>query len=274
MRGFHSSADKSGIVHLKCHGDTQLICAKFNGSLSNYEVAATDSLIESTVKREVTSYLDVGDHECLVLEVKKLIKSAHQQPISSLKVLKSGKVLTGSCDHTLKLFNIVTGQCERTYTAHSGGITSVHELCGEFVSGCDEGVVCLWSVHSELFKLKLTEHRAAISSLTSTSLYIVSTSTDECICVWMRSNGNLMRTVPLTQGCSITTAITNNWCVSGGRNSISLWDIRSGRVARNISVVRNAQVACVNQIVYIGSLSVLCVVGKDLYVVRLPSVLE
>lgn len=274
LRGVHTSADKSGIIHLKCHSDTQLVCAKLNGSLSNYNVVATDSLTEHTVKREFSSYLDIGDHEYLLLEVKQQIKSAHQQPISSLKVLKSGRVLTGSCDHTLKLFNIVTGRCERTYTAHSGGITSVHELCGEFVSGCDEGVVCLWNIQSELFKLKLTEHRSAISSLASTNLYIVSTSTDECICVWMRSNGNLMRTVPLTQGCSITTALTNNWCVSGGRNSISLWDIRSGRVARSISVVRNTQVACVNQIVCIGNLSVLCVIGRDLYIVRLPSVLE
>lgn len=93
------------------------------------------------------------DMRCLKVTSKK----AHQQPITCLDA-EGGRVLTGSQDHTLKVFRPDDGGHVYTLHGHCGPITSLFidrvnpSTSG---SGSQDGMLCVWDLLTGLYSIKV-----------------------------------------------------------------------------------------------------------------------
>lgn len=87
------------------------------------------------------------------LETKKnLLLQGHNGPISSVKINKEKTLaLTGSHDHSVKLWDISTGKLLNTFLGHEGAVNSVtfHPTKPYVVSGSDDGTIKYWDIKSK-----------------------------------------------------------------------------------------------------------------------------
>lgn len=291
LKGLHD-VRKAGVAHLACEG-TRFVCARINGTLDFFDVAVTELASDSSLQyrghNRPRLANDIGpasqqhlsnlcESESLQLVLKHTVKSAHQQPITCLAVAQN-RAFTASCDHTLKMFNLTSAACEKHLFGHSGAVTVLHvDTLHPFgaVSGADDGAVLVWNLQTGGFVHKLCEHRGPVSAVCGTQWNVISAATDDCMCVWSRRTGALLRTLPLEQGCSGALCLLgNNWFVSGSSGKILLWDVRTRKVTRTLKMGSGAlSLPCVTHLFSLGNLSVLCVVGRELFVARLPFMLE
>lgn len=80
--------------------------------------------------------------------LKIVVTKAHQQPITCLDS-EGGRVLTGSQDHTLKVFRLEDGTPLYTLHGHCGPITCffIDKICPAMSgSGSQDGMLCMWDL--------------------------------------------------------------------------------------------------------------------------------
>ena len=65
--------------------------------------------------------------------------------VRCLAQLSDGRVVSGSADNTLKVWNITTGVCELTLTGHIDDVHCLAQLSdGRVVSGSDDSTLKVW----------------------------------------------------------------------------------------------------------------------------------
>jgi WD40 repeat protein len=87
-----------------------------------------------------------ADEEFRCLKVFSL--KAHQQPIICLDC-EGGRILTGSQDHTLKVFRLEDGSPQYTLHGHCGPITCMfidRVSPATSGSGSQDGMLCVWDL--------------------------------------------------------------------------------------------------------------------------------
>ncbi|XP_078571709.1 sterol regulatory element-binding protein cleavage-activating protein-like isoform X1 [Branchiostoma floridae x Branchiostoma japonicum] len=205
------------------------------------------------------------------------VPHAHQQPINVLQC-SAGRVVTGSQDHTLKVYRLEDALCLYTLHGHTDGVTALHldktpPLAA--ASGSLDGDVRLWDMLTGSCVHHLTGHEAGILSLTCTATHVLSSGQDDRICVWDRSRGALLYSIQQDVGCSSTIGVLNSsLLVSGGQGCLYLWNILRGEHLRTVLLGDNDQSQFVRQVQVIYASSVICNYGNQLQVVHFPSVLE
>uniref|UniRef100_H2Z5K7 Sterol regulatory element-binding protein cleavage-activating protein n=1 Tax=Ciona savignyi TaxID=51511 RepID=H2Z5K7_CIOSA len=281
---------------LKCHHDTgkpgvvfieselmRIVAARLNGTLDFFILDGTRSLFNNvflgTTSRHRNNSAELPmdrNSNLITLQLIYTVKSAHQQPISAFKVAL-GRVLTGSCDHTLKLFTIQDARFQSTMFGHTGPITVLHvDKVSGAVSGSSDGTVRLWDLLTGLCLHKMEEHSGSITAVQCSTSHVLSVAQDDRLCIWSRRSGMLLQVTKLDPGCSSALSLLGeNWCVTGGSGSLLLWDIRNGELLRKVELSYGSIVPPnVTQVYPLTDLCIVCVLGHDLRVVRFPSVLE
>ncbi|XP_076821836.1 sterol regulatory element-binding protein cleavage-activating protein-like [Clavelina lepadiformis] len=273
----------SGVVGLASEGGN-IVAARLNGNLEFFvlETSSVNLPTQSNVTHRGSGYLhEKLDLPSIVsLHLLHPPKCAHQHPISAF-VMRSGRVLTGSCDHTLKLFTVHDAKCQYSMFGHSGSITT---LCMDrtaplgAASGATDGTVRLWDLLTGSCLHKLQGHSGSIIALQCSENHVVSMAFDDKLCIWARRTGLLLQSASLS-GVSLNTmkllGQKQNWCVTGGKGCLFLWDIRNGELLRRVPLLRESVVLPNVEHVDIASdLCVVCALQHELYVVRFPSVLE
>lgn len=134
---------------------------------------------------------------------------AHQQPVSCLEY-GGGRVLTGSMDHTIRIFrledhfNIYTlhGHCGPISTAFVDG--TVANCAG---SGSQDGMICVWDLLTGACMYSILAHDGEVLCLTYSPSYVISMGADSKLCVWERFQGHLINTILLVRIFSIHRAL-------------------------------------------------------------------
>lgn len=75
---------------------------------------------------------------------------AHQQPINCVDC-EGGRIVTGSQDHTLKVYRVENGDLLYTLHGHCGPITClfIDRVCpATSGSGSQDGMLCVWDLLS------------------------------------------------------------------------------------------------------------------------------
>ena len=138
---------------------------------------------------------------------------AHPQPLTCLDC-QGGRILTGSHDHTLRVFRLEDHLAVYTLHGHCGPVTATFidkEDHSSASSGSQDGLLCTWDLLSGACVYSIQAHDGALVSLTYSSNYIVSMGSDERLCVWEKLQGHLINCIILVSSlltkCAFLTKV-------------------------------------------------------------------
>jgi WD40 repeat protein len=146
------------------------------------------------------------------------------------------KILSGSDDGTIKLWNIATGECIRTFKGHSGCVNSViYSACGKnFFSASTDKTIKEWDVETGRCIRTYFGHSEGINSVVYSPERekILSASDDETIMEWDVEGGKCPKTYSGQSG-QVYSAVYK----PGGSKILSTssykiikeWDLETGK---------------------------------------------
>ncbi|XP_069778251.1 sterol regulatory element-binding protein cleavage-activating protein isoform X2 [Narcine bancroftii] len=121
--------DSSGITAL-AFITNRIVTARLNGSLDFYCLDTNKTINQlqyrGTPNRSSNPTSPVfSSDDVIICQLTHMVPCAHQKPITVLKAA-AGRVVTGSQDHTLRIYRLEDSCCLYTLQGHSGGITAVY----------------------------------------------------------------------------------------------------------------------------------------------------
>ncbi|KAF4532599.1 hypothetical protein B566_EDAN013377 [Ephemera danica] len=173
---------------------------------------------------------------------------AHQQPITVLDS-EGGRILSGSQDHTLKVFRLEDQLPLYTLHGHCGPITALFiDKISPMMSG--SGRACMYSLQA---------HDGSIVALSYSASYVLSLGVDERLCA--------------QSYCCSMVMLTHNLLITSKQDCLLVWDVRRGEPVRAVRLGHAASGVFVQHLIALHD-SVVCDYGSQLRVVRFPLVAE
>lgn len=248
----------------------RVIVSRINGMLECWHLEITCERRPSET-REAGAGDGNGDVQAKLVPVNSV--RAHTQPISVV-CMEGGQVVTGSLDRLLKVFRCDTAMCVYTLHGHSGGISAIHvETTGAStaVSGCQEGVVCVWDLMTGTCAYSLTAHRGAVLALRTTELYLLSLGSDSRLRIWEKSQGHLLHTLYQANSlCRNMELLSENIVVTAKEDHLVLWDINHGEAIQVIMLGPGDGGVGIHQL-HRTTEAILCDYGYELCMVYFPA---
>ncbi|XP_053205052.1 sterol regulatory element-binding protein cleavage-activating protein-like [Panonychus citri] len=206
---------------------------------------------------------------------------AHSQPITALQ-LDSSHLITGSADHLIKVFKLETGSCSYTLHGHFGGISCLEidkTTSNSALSGCKVGQVCLWDLTTGTCLFNLEAHAdAAVTALLTTSLYAISSGTDNKINIWDKYSGHLVHSLPNQRSfCCGMVPLTPNILITAKEDHLILWDLSEATPLRiiNLSSFGDNKSSCIKNLrIANKSRAVIADYGKNICIIHFPGVTQ
>ncbi|KAK3733745.1 hypothetical protein RRG08_026859 [Elysia crispata] len=288
---YHYSINQSGVTGL-CVVANKIVAARLDGSLDFLEMETFQSPVKIPLpsspptarqQRGLSRSYSSGSTDGYSLWDEVLRCSgvftvrAHQLPINAVQCA-GGRIVTASQDHTLKVFRLDNSLCLYTLHGHEGSVTALFlDQVAPFaaMSGSVDGSLRLWDLLTGTCIHKFKWHDAPVVSLMASPLYIASIGLDDKMCVYERTKSVLIHTIILEPGgVGSATLLSRNLVVTGGLNSISLWDIPRGSLLRKVVFSDSEHQSFPNHVVPVANNGVVCDQGQDLKVVFFPTILE
>uniref|UniRef100_A0A8C2VZ86 Sterol regulatory element-binding protein cleavage-activating protein n=1 Tax=Chinchilla lanigera TaxID=34839 RepID=A0A8C2VZ86_CHILA len=273
-----SEVSSSGITAL-VFLDKRVVAARLNGSLDFFSLE-TQALFSPLQFRGTPgrgsspSSLQSGS-DTVACRLTHTVPCAHQKPITALKAA-AGRLVTGSQDHTLRVFRLEDSCCLFTLQGHSGAITSVYvDQTMVLASGGQDGAICLWDMLTGSRVSHMFAHRGDVTSLTCTASCVISSGLDDLISIWDRSTGIKLYSIQQDLGCGASLGvISDNLLVTGGQGCVSFWDLNYGDLLQTVYLGKNSEAQPARQILVLDNAAIVCNFGSELSLVYVPSVLE
>ena len=170
------------------------------------------------------------------------------------------------------------------------------------LSGCKAGQVCLWDLMTGtcLFNLE-AHHKASVTSLLATSLYVISTGSDNKINIWDKYSGHSVYKITNVSKSKLIQRVFNNWqvffyflflkqnsicqgvialapniLITAKDDYLTIWDISEATELKVItldschdkySFIKNLKLASKSQ-------AVVCDYGQYLYIIHFPGLTQ
>jgi WD40 repeat protein len=210
---------KVSIMGIKCNNEFKSLYANFDGSIFNNN----------------------------------FIVEGHSSYISCIVVNSNGdKLISGSWDKTIKIWDINLGECINKLTGHDNFISALlmDEISEKLVSGSWDKTIKVWDTKTGKCLKTLREHTDNISSLL---LYkdgkkIISGSWDKTIKVWDIKTGECLKTLKGHSDKISSLSMSdkrNNIIISGSWDkTIKIWDIETGKCIETLTGHED-EVSCV-----------------------------
>jgi WD40 repeat protein len=168
--------------------------------------------------------------------------TGHEDWINTVAVTPDGRyALSGSHDHTLKLWDLATGQSRLTFKGHTGPVyaLAIFPDGREAVSGSTDGTMGLWDLTTGQPRLVFAAHEGPVYALAITpdSRYVLSASSDDTLRFWDLRTGQLSGTFTGPEGPFYALAITpdGSLALAGSIDgNLNIWDLRTGQLCRTI----------------------------------------
>uniref|UniRef100_A0A1Q3F4Q8 Sterol regulatory element-binding protein cleavage-activating protein n=1 Tax=Culex tarsalis TaxID=7177 RepID=A0A1Q3F4Q8_CULTA len=200
-------------------------------------------------------------------------QQGHQMPVTCLEVA-GGTVMTGSMDHTVKVFRLESHQLQFTLHGHCGPISCLfidQWQAGMGASGCQDGLLCVWDLSRGGCMYKIEAHDDSIVALACSPSYVISLGLDERIRVWDRFQGQPLTTMTVSHAYSALVMLTPSLLVTGKPGSLIVWDVRTGEAVREVKLdCSNSQFSPKIMLPACGS--IICDYGNQMRIVRFPLV--
>jgi WD40 repeat protein len=143
------------------------------------------------------------------------------------------KIISGSRDNTMKIWDMQTNRCINTLRYHSGSVLCLQYNTKYLISGSSDCIIAVWDINT-LERLRLlTGHMMPVLDVRLTNRYVISSSKDSTIKIWDIETGELIRTLEGHTAPVNSLHINGSHFVSAsGDGEIRLWDIESGSLLR------------------------------------------
>ena len=173
-----------------------------------------------------------------------MVLQGHKDSVAGVAVTPDGKkIVSGSIDNTLKVWDLESGQCLATFEGHASGVwgVAVTPDGSKAVSGSTDMTLNVWDLESGQCLATLRGHpsSAPAVAVTPDGKRVVSGSSDKTLKVWDLESGRCLATLD-GHGESIAewdVAVTPDGekAVSGSDDqTINVWDLESGRCLRTL----------------------------------------
>ena len=174
----------------------------------------------------------------------KLLKNliGHSGYVYSVAYSPDGtKIISGSYDKTIKIWNTNTGQCLKTLEGHLYFVNSVaYSPDGtKIISGSGDGTIKIWNANTGKCLKTLNGHKYSVESVAYSpdGRKIISGSRDKTIKIW---NANIGRYLQILEGHSddvnsVTYSPDGRKIVSGSDdNTIKIWNAKTGQCLKTL----------------------------------------
>ncbi|XP_033720723.1 sterol regulatory element-binding protein cleavage-activating protein isoform X1 [Tursiops truncatus] len=260
--------------------DKRIVAARLNGSLDFFSLETHTALSPLQFRgapgrgSSPTSPM-YSSSDAVACHLTHTVPCAHQKPITALKAA-AGRLVTGSQDHTLRVYRLEDSCCLFTLQGHSGAITTVYiDQTMVLASGGQDGAICLWDVLTGSRVSHMFAHRGDVTSLTCTTSCVISSGLDDLISIWDRSTGIRLYSIQQDLGCGASLGvISDNLLVTGGQGCVSFWDLNYGDLLQTVYLGKNSEAQPARQILVLDNAAIVCNFGSELSLVYVPSVLE
>ncbi|GAA5972766.1 hypothetical protein JCM11641_003009 [Rhodosporidiobolus odoratus] len=150
------------------------------------------------------------------------------------------KVVSGSRDRTIRIWDLASGTVTRTLIGHAGSVLCLQYDDQILVSGSSDSRILVWDMEpgegQHTFKMTLVGHSMGVLDLCFDKEWIVSCSKDTTTRVWHRSTGQLYRTLSGHRGPVNAVQLHGSHVLSASGDALmKLWDIHTGQALRSFS---------------------------------------
>ena len=169
-------------------------------------------------------------------DVLQAIMEGHADSVTCMCVLPDGRVVSGSRDHTLRVWDPTTGACERELEGHT---ESVQHMCvlvdGRIVSGSTDNTLRVWDAATGACERVLKGHSSSVECIcVLLDGRIVSGSADHTLRVWDPATGACNRELQGHTGqVECIRVLHDSLIVSGSSDrTLRVWDTATGSCKR------------------------------------------
>ncbi|GJN92135.1 hypothetical protein Rhopal_005165-T1 [Rhodotorula paludigena] len=154
------------------------------------------------------------------------------------------KIISGSRDKTIRVWDIASGETTATLTAHEGSVLCLQYDDEILVSGSSDSRVVVWDLVGDegVGRAKyevvqtLVGHAMGVLDLTFDDKWIVSCSKDTTTRVWNRETGELYRTLQGHRGPVNAVQMHGDRILTASGDALmKLWDLHTGTTLRTFS---------------------------------------
>ncbi|KAH8549327.1 WD40-repeat-containing domain protein [Umbelopsis sp. PMI_123] len=155
------------------------------------------------------------------------------------------KIVSGSRDHTVKIWDMQTGTCIRTLWQHTASVLCLQYDDRFIISGSSDKTIKQWDIHTGELIRSLNGHSESVLNLRFDKNYIVSCSKDRTVRVWSVHSGSVLRRLVGHRAAVNACQFKDNLIVSAsGDRTIKLWDLETGACLRTFDS-HSRGIACV-----------------------------
>ena len=152
--------------------------------------------------------------------------------------LDGSKIVSGSTDGIVRLWDATTHKVIQTYSGHTGEITSLALTVDglRLVSGSADKTARVWDVTTGVLKKVLIGHHGPIQKVAISSDYskILTGSTDSTACLW-DSTGSIIRYFPILDTRTLELSTSGNLVFTEDHGVIRVWDPFKGIILHSFS---------------------------------------
>lgn len=260
--------------------NNRIVAARLNGSLDFFTVEINKPLgllqyRGAPGRGSMPPSPCYSSEDVISCQLTRSVQCAHHKPITVLRAA-AGRVVTGSQDHTVRIYRLEDSCCLFTLQGHSGGITAIYiDQTMVLASGGQDGAICLWDVLTGSRVSHVYGHRGDVTSLVCTTSCVISSGLDDLICIWDRSTGIKLYSIQQEVGCGASLGvISESLLVTGGQGCVSFWDLNFGDLLQTVYLGQSSDGQGVRQLLVLDNAAIICDFGSELSLVYVPSVLE
>ena len=191
-------------------------------------------ILNETSFGKLSNNSPAADFSGALINLNNVFDYGHSDQIMQVAI-SDGKIVSGSLDKTVKIWDINTGELLNTLTGHTNYVYSVAINEGRVVSGSWDKTIKVWDVITGNLLNTLQGHGDFVRCVAIREEKIVSGSLDKTIKIWDSNTGKLLNTLIGHTNYVYSVAISEGKVVSGSRDkTVKIWDVNTGELLNTL----------------------------------------
>jgi WD40 repeat protein len=216
--------------------DKQQLASQLWGRLQTINTPAMQTLLTQAEKTHILPWLRPLTPS-LTQAGGRLLRtlSGHSSFVQAVAVTADGKrVISGSRDNTVKVWNLETGVEQLTLTGHSNSVQAVAVTADgkRVISGSRDNTVKVWNLETGVEQLTLTGHSNSVRAVavTADGKWVISGSDDNTVKVWNLETGEQFTLTGHSNWVRAVAVTADGTRVISGSddNTVKVWNLETG----------------------------------------------